>query len=144
MSEPLEILTTTPEVRSSSRDRRRAVIALLIACAGWGGSFTWAKVIMAGINRRSGLDDSATLGVFVLLSWRFLLAGVIWMVIFPAARSACSRASIGRAALLSLPFTAAMIAQQMSLTRISPAVNAFLTSLNVLFVPMIVAGLTRK
>jgi drug/metabolite transporter (DMT)-like permease len=51
---------------------------------------------------------------------------------------------VGRAILLSVPFTVAMIAQQMSLTRVSPAVNAFLTSLNVLFVPIIVACLSRR
>ena len=143
MSEPLEILPLSiPADRA--RDSRRPVLALLLACAGWGGSFTWAKVIMAEINRACGLETSATLGVLVLLSWRFMLAGIIWMLIIPAARSGWSRASVARASLLSLPFILAMIAQQMSLTRISPAVNAFLTSLNVLFVPMIVACLLRR
>ena len=144
MSEPLEILAPLPEPRISPQQSRRAVIALLIACAAWGGSFTWAKVIMSAINQRSGLDNSATLGVMLLLGWRFLLGGAIWMVIFPAARRGWSRASVGRAALLALPFTVAMIAQQMSLMRVSPAVNAFLTSLTVLFVPMIVACITRR
>jgi len=120
------------------------VLALLIACAGWGGWFTWAKVIMAELNRRCGLADSATVGVLLLLSWRFLLAGIIWMLIFPTARSGWTRASIWRVLILSLPFTIAMIAQQMSLARIAPAVNAFLTSLNVLFVPLIVACITRR
>jgi drug/metabolite transporter (DMT)-like permease len=144
ISEPLEIISSDSGSPPSPRDRRRATLALLIACAGWGGSFTWAKVIMTAINRGGGLDESATLGVLVLLSWRFLLTGVIWMMIFPAARSGWSRASFYRATLLSLPFVLGMIIQQMSLTRTSPAVNAFLTSLNVLFVPMIVACITRR
>jgi drug/metabolite transporter (DMT)-like permease len=144
MSEPLEILAPAPEPLISPRQNRRAVIALLVCCAGWGGSFTWAKVIMAAINHRCDLPDTATLGVMILLSWRFILGGAIWMMIFPAARRGWSLKSLGRASLLALPFTVAMIAQQMSLTRISPAVNAFLTSLNVLFVPMIVACITRR
>jgi drug/metabolite transporter (DMT)-like permease len=144
LSEPLEILAPAPTSRPSSTDHRRAVLALLIACAGWGGSFTWAKLIMSAINRTCGREPTATLGVLVLLGWRFFAAGAIWMLVFRSARSGWSRASLGRAALLSMPFIVAMIAQQMSLTRISPAVNAFLTSLNVLFVPMIVACLTRR
>ncbi len=144
MTEPLELLAGPIDPHPVARDRRRAVLALLIACAGWGGSFTWAKVIMVAINQRSGLADSAPVGVLVLISWRFLLAGAVWMLLFPSARSGWTRGSVGRAALLSLPFTLAMIVQQMSLTRISPAVNAFLTSLCVLFVPLIVALTTRR
>ena len=58
MTEPLELLAGSIDPHPVARDRRRAVLALLIACAGWGGSFTWAKVIMVAINQRSGLADS--------------------------------------------------------------------------------------
>jgi len=144
MSEPLEILPPATDPLASAQSRRRAVIALLIACVAWGGSFTWAKSIMAGINHFAGRNESARLGVLLLLSWRFLVAGVIWMLVFPAARKGWSLASVGRALLLGLPFTAAMIAQQMGLTRTSAAINAFLTSLTVLFVPLILAIVSRN
>jgi drug/metabolite transporter (DMT)-like permease len=144
MSEPLEILPPATDAHATARSRRRAVIALLIACVAWGGSFTWAKNIMVGANHLAGREESATLGVLLLLSWRFLVAGIIWMVAFPAARKGWTLASIGRALLLGLPFTVAMIAQQMGLTRTSAAINAFLTSLTVLFVPLILAIVSRK
>ena len=99
---------------------------------------------MTGINLRAGADSSATLGVLVLLSWRFLLAGIVWLLIFPAARSGWNWPSIGRASVLGIAHTIAMIAQQMGLVRSSEAVNAFLTSLTVLFVPLILALTTRR
>lgn len=116
----------------------------MVACIAWGGSFTWAKAMMTGINLRAGDDSSATLGVLVLLSWRFLLAGIVWILLFPAARSGWTWPSFGRAGVLGLAHTIAMIAQQMGLVRSSEAVNAFLTSLTILFVPLILALTTRR
>jgi drug/metabolite transporter (DMT)-like permease len=137
MSEPLELIA--PIAESAPRtSERAATIALLIACVAWGGSFTWASSIILHVNRILGAEDTATLGVLLLQSWRFSLAGLLWLAFFPGARRGWNISSLGRAALLSLPFTAAMIVQQMGLARTSPAVNAFLTGLNVLFVPLIV------
>lgn len=99
---------------------------------------------MTGINLRAGVTSSATLGVLVLLSWRFLSAGIVWMLLFPAARSGWTWASAGRATLLGIVHTIAMIAQQMGLVRSSEAVNAFLTSITILFVPLILALTTRR
>jgi drug/metabolite transporter (DMT)-like permease len=87
-------------------------------------------------------DES--LAVLLLLSWRFLLAGLLWVILFPAARKGWTAASLGRAALLGLPFTFAMILQHMGLTHTTEAVNAFLTSLNVLFVPLLIAAITFR
>src|SRR5256885_15401471 len=119
MTEPLEILAAPIDSHASSKARRRAVICLIIACIAWGGSFTWAKALMTGINLRAGADLSATLGVLVLLSWRFLLAGIVWMLLFPAARSGWNLPSVGRATALGTVHTIAMIAQQMGLIRSS-------------------------
>src|SRR5215217_9000083 len=96
MSEPLDILEAPLGEPATALQRRRAVIALLIACVGWGGSFTWAKSLMAGINLRAGLNESATLGVLMLQGWRFLLAGIIWIALVPGSRSGCTRASLMR------------------------------------------------
>ena len=120
------------------------MLALLIACVCWGALFTWAKQIMEEVNDRAGLSKTALLGVLLLQSWRFALAGILWVIAFPAARVGWSWSSFGRAVLLSVPFTAAMIVQQVGLTRTSPAVNAFLTGLNVLFVPLILALVTGR
>src|SRR5438874_838106 len=80
-------------------------------------------------------DDS--LGPRLLIGWRFAIAGVLWLAIFPAARRGWSWRSVGRAIALGTLFAAAMVAQQMGLDRTTEAVSAFLTSLSILFVPLL-------
>src|SRR2546423_1116018 len=83
---------------------RRAAVALLLACLFWGGSFAWAKSSAAMINLRAGVAEHSTLGTMLLLAWRFTLAGVAWMILFPAARRGWSRASLINALSLGLLF----------------------------------------
>jgi drug/metabolite transporter (DMT)-like permease len=123
---------------------RKAAIALLVSCVVWGGSFTWAKAASEGINAAAGLPHDATLGPMLLLAWRFTLAGVAWFVLFPAARRGWSWASVGRAFAAGAVFAAGMITQQTGLTRTSEAVSAFLTSLSILFVPLLMTIALRK
>jgi drug/metabolite transporter (DMT)-like permease len=141
---PLEIVEHSGVEPTDAHRRRRAVAWLLLACIFWGGSFAWAKSLMAGINQRAGRAESDPLGVLMLLGWRFTLAGAAWLILFPAARRGWTRQSLGRAAALGTLFTAAMIIQQMGLTRTTEAVNAFLTSLSILFVPLILSLIFRK
>jgi drug/metabolite transporter (DMT)-like permease len=129
---------------TSSQARRQAAVALVIACAAWGGSFTWAKEVMAGINQQAGRATADTFGVLLLLSWRFGLAGVIWLLALPSARRGWTWKGVTRVSLLGAVFTAAMIAQQAGLSRTTEAVSAFLTSLSILFVPLILTVILRK
>jgi drug/metabolite transporter (DMT)-like permease len=99
---------------------------------------------MAGINLRAGLPDNDTFGVLLLLSWRFGLGGLIWLLALPSARRGWTWKSIGRVSLLGSVFTAAMIAQQAGLSRTTEAVSAFLTSLSILFVPLILTLILRR
>jgi len=128
----------------ASRARARATIALVGSCLFWGGSFTWAKNAMTAINLRAGAAPGAALGPMLLIAWRFAIAGALWLAIFPAARRGWSWRSAGRAALLGCLFTVAMMAQQLGLDRTSEAVSAFLTSLSILFVPLLMLLALRR
>src|SRR5689334_10325909 len=99
MTAPFEIVEHSATAPTDAHRRRQAVVALLIACAFWGGSFSWAKSAMAGINLRVGRDASDALGVLVLLAVRFTLAGIFWLIALPQARHGWSKASVGRAIL---------------------------------------------
>jgi drug/metabolite transporter (DMT)-like permease len=130
--------------RERTASSRRAALALLVACLVWGGSFTWAKAASTRINAAAELPHDATLGPTLLLAWRFTIAGVAWFVLFPAARRGWSWASVGRAFAAGAVFAAGMMTQQTGLTRTSEAVSAFLTSLSILFVPLLMTIALRK
>lgn len=99
---------------------------------------------MAGINQQAGRATADTFGVLLLLSWRFGLGGIIWLLALPSARRGWTWRGVGRVTLLGSVFTAAMIAQQAGLSRTTEAVSAFLTSLSILFVPLILTLIIRK
>lgn len=128
----------------AGRSRRQAAMALILACAAWGGSFTWAKAVMAGINLRAGRSGTDSFAVLLLLGWRFGLAGLIWLIALPAARRGWTWRGVGRCVLLGCVFASAMIAQQAGLSRTTEAISAFLTSLSILFVPLILTLIVRK
>jgi drug/metabolite transporter (DMT)-like permease len=133
-----EVLEDRP--RASTR---RATIALVLACLFWGGSFTWAKSAMAMINITAGVSENSGLGVMLLMAWRFIIAGVLWFILFPASRRGWTPKSILRAATLGALFMTGMVAQQAGLRRTSEATSAFLTSLSILFVPLLMFLTTR-
>src|SRR5437762_1706651 len=99
-----------------SNDGRRAMLALLLACLVWGGSFTWAKSAIATINVHAGRGPQSTLGPMLLLAWRFLLAGVAWLAIFRKSRRGWTWRSAARVVFLGAIFAVGMIAQQWGLS----------------------------
>src|SRR5437016_4466367 len=84
---------------TSRTARRRATLALLIACLVWGGSFTWAKAAIAATNAHAGQNPHSILGPLLLIAWRFLLAGIAWLAIFPKSRRGWSWRTLGRSIL---------------------------------------------
>jgi drug/metabolite transporter (DMT)-like permease len=109
----------------------------------WGGSFTWAKATGDGINQAADLPSGALFGPILLLAWRFVTAGVLWLALFPAARRGWSWLSVKRSLLLGLLLWAGQTVQMLGLDRTSEAVNAFLTSLTVVFVPLLMVVVVR-
>jgi drug/metabolite transporter (DMT)-like permease len=127
-----------------SQDERNASLALLIATFFWGASFTWAKVAGERVLQHAGLPPGAALGPMLILGWRFILAGVFWLIIFPDARRGWSMASVWRTLIIGVPLGAGMISQHLGLDRTSEAVAAFLTSLTIIFVPLLMTIALRK
>jgi drug/metabolite transporter (DMT)-like permease len=119
-------------------------LALLTATLAWAGSFTWAKAAGDGINHAAGLPSGALLGPNLLLAWRFTAAGLLWLILFPGARYGWTRRSVRRSILLGLLLWAGQTVQMLGLDRTSEAVNAFLTSLTVVFVPLLMVAIVRR
>lgn len=128
----------------SKHSQHAAVAALLVGTLFWGAGFTWAKRGGAAINDLAGVGSGAVLGPVVLLAWRFLAAGAIWMLLFPQARRGWNRRSLLNATLLGLLLGAGLIAQHLGLDRTTEAVSAFLTALTVLFVPLLMTFAIRS
>jgi drug/metabolite transporter (DMT)-like permease len=135
---------TSTTLHQERRQTTRATLALLLATLAWGCSFTWAKAGGEGINAAAGLPPGALLGPLVLLAWRFTLAGLLWLCLFPAARRGWTWCSVGRSGLLGGLLWLGQTLQMLGLDRTSEAVNAFLTSLTVVFVPLIMLCVLRR
>ena len=120
------------------------LLALLLATLAWAGSFTWAKAAGDGVNQAAGLPSGALLGPILLLAWRFTAAGVLWIIIFPRARQGWTWRSFGRSVMLGALLWAGQTVQMLGLDRTSEAVNAFLTSLTVVFVPLLMVAIVRR
>jgi drug/metabolite transporter (DMT)-like permease len=138
-------LADTPPLASRAPDSARtATLALLLATLFWGCGFTWAKGAGAAVNEHLQLSHGAPLGPIWLLALRFALAGLLWMVIFPAARRGWTIRSVGRSAIAGAFLAAGLITQHLGLDRSSEAVTAFLTSLTILFVPLLMTLVLRR
>jgi drug/metabolite transporter (DMT)-like permease len=119
-------------------------LALLLATLAWAGSFTWAKVAGDAMNQAAGLPSGTLLGPILLLAWRFTAAGLLWLLIFPAARQGWTWRSCRRSVILGALLWAGQTVQMLGLDRTSEAVNAFLTSLTVVFVPLSMVVIVRR
>lgn len=119
-------------------------MALLLATMSWAGSFTWAKAAGDGMNQAAGLPSGALFGPILLLAWRFIPAGVLWLILFPQARRGWTSQSLWCSLLLGLALWAGQTVQMLGLDRTSEAVNAFLTSLTVIFVPLLMTVVVRR
>jgi drug/metabolite transporter (DMT)-like permease len=129
---------------SNPHEERTASLALLLATFFWGAAFTWAKAAGERVLHDAGLPPGAALGPMLVLGWRFILAGVLWTVLFPKARRGWSMASVRRTLIISVPLGAGMISQHLGLDRTSEAVAAFLTSLTIIFVPLLMTIALRR
>jgi drug/metabolite transporter (DMT)-like permease len=78
------------------------------------------------------------------MAWRFTAAGLVWLLLFPAARRGWTWSCFRRALILGLLLWGGQTVQMLGLDRTSEAVNAFLTSLTVVFVPLMMALALRR
>lgn len=122
----------------------RAALALLLATVLWGCGFTWAKAAGEAVHRAVGLPDGSAFGPIFVLAWRFTLAGVGVLAFVPRARRGWSMPGFRRVGSVGIVLALGLIVQHLGLDRTSEAVSAFLTSLTILFVPLLLTLGLRK
>ncbi|MFN4242522.1 MAG: DMT family transporter [Tepidisphaerales bacterium] len=124
----------TPEGRSHF-----AALMLLVATAAWCVSFSLAKDAGHRLNELSGAGDGAFFGPTALQGIRFLAGAVVWFALIPAARRGWTWAGVYRGTYTGLLLALGIILQHLALDRTTPAATAFLTSLSVLWVPLLLS-----
>ena len=129
---------------STEAQRHRAAAALLLATVFWGCGFTWAKAAGAAVHRVVGLPDGAAFGPIYVLGWRFTLAALAVLALFRDARAGWTWRGARRIASVGVLLAIGLVVQHLGLDRTSEAVSAFLTSLTILFVPLILTVAVRK
>ena len=129
---------------SPNRRETLAAGALLFGTVCWGCGFTWAKSAGEAVQRAAGLPRGSAFGPIFLLAWRFLMASIVWFALFPASRRGWTWRELAWSSLVGLLLSAGLIVQHVGLDRTSEAVSAFLTSLTILFVPMLMMFVFRK
>ena len=130
--------------RIRSRTEASATAALLVATVFWGCGFTWAKSAGEAVQRAAGLPPESSFGPVFLLAWRFLAAAAVWSLVFPESLRGWSLRGLGRALIVGVFCGGGLIVQHVGLDRTSEAVSAFLTSLTILFVPLLMVFVLRK
>ncbi|MGH7179790.1 MAG: DMT family transporter, partial [Tepidisphaeraceae bacterium] len=133
----MTVLDYEPVARGSHRSVRVAEFALLLATVGWGCAFTWAKACQDAINQTFGLASTAPLGATWQIAVRFTLAGLLWFAVFPSARRGWNRRTVLRSVCVGGLLGVGLSIQHTGLNLTSEAVSAFLTSLTIVFVPLL-------
>lgn len=127
--------------KASARREHHAILMLLIACAFWGFSFNWNKTAQALLGQRLAETTADprlhAVGPAAFLAARFLATALLWSLLFPRSLRGWTprtvRASLFGGALLS----GGMLFQHYGLVGASESLMAFLTSLTVLFTPVL-------
>lgn len=128
-----------PTIIDRQRERH-AVLMLLIACVLWGVSFNWSKEAQSLIGHRlaeaAGDPRLESLGPSAFLAIRFFLAVLLWAVVFPASWRGWSTRTVWAGVWGGVMLGGGMLFQHYGLARTSESLSAFLTSLTVLFTPV--------
>jgi drug/metabolite transporter (DMT)-like permease len=135
---------TAQAAESTESARHRAAGALLLATVFWGCGFTWAKTAGESVHRAVGLPNGSAFGPIYVLGWRFTLAALAVFLLFRDARTGWTWRGAGRIAFVGVVLAIGLAVQHLGLDRTSEAVSAFLTSLTILFVPLILTLALRK
>lgn len=113
------------------RSSRLAVPALLLMAALWGSTL----VVMKGIYAHMSPEN--------LLACRFAMAAAAFGILFPKAWRANMR-TIAKGVTLGVLFAAGQLLQAIGLGTTQAAMNGFITSLYVVFTPLLAAVIFRK
>ena len=133
-----------PTQRSAATRVWSATLWLVVATALWGAGFTWGKSAQHTINL-AGPGEHSAVGPLLFLAVRFLLAGAIWMIVFwKRAGRGWSAGTVGRSVVLGALLGGGLVIQHLGLDRSSEAVIAFLTTLSIVFVPLLSIAILRR
>jgi drug/metabolite transporter (DMT)-like permease len=119
-------------------------LALLLATVFWGCGFTWARSGALAIAQRGGMPADGSFPPIFLLALRFAGGAIIWLIASRSARSGWNRRAVLQSLLVGLPLSLGLILQHIGLDRSSESTSAFLTSLTILFVPIITTLVLRQ
>lgn len=117
---------------------------LLVATAAWSVSFSLAKDAGHRLNELASAGDNAFFGPTTLQGLRFLAGAAVWFTLFPAARRGWTLAGTARGLYTGLLLAVGIVLQHLALDRTTPAATAFLTSLSVLWVPLLLSVRRRR
>lgn len=131
----------------TSRREHRAILMLLIACALWGVSFNWNKNAQALLGERlveySGDANLHSCAPAAFLAVRFIGTVILWCIFFPRSLRGWTKRTALVSTLGGALLAGGMLFQHYGLVDASESLMAFLTSLTVLFTPIIASLLLR-
>jgi len=129
------------------RRERHAILMLLIACALWGLSFNWNKEAQAMVGVRlaefSGDPRLQSSGPAVFLAARFIITSLLWVAVFPRSLRGWTWRSMFVVMIGGALLSGGMLLQHYGLVSASESLMAFLTSLTVLFTPILASFVLR-
>lgn len=127
------------------RRQRIATIWLVAMTVVWGSTFFTAKMAIDAMGACPSAEGSSkALPPVVLMLLRFTLAAVVFPVCFPQALRELTWPAFKAAFWMSIACVAGCIFQIVGLGMTTPSMSAFLTSLTVLFTPIVVWLWTRE
>jgi len=137
-----------PVDTTALRRERHAVFCLVLTCAVWGMGFNWNKEGQALLGERLGLvfddPDMVSLGPGLFLAMRFVIGTLLWMAVFPRSLRGWSKLTVFGGMLAGAFLAAGMLLQHYGLASTSESLSAFLTSLCVLFTPILAVVFFRQ
>jgi drug/metabolite transporter (DMT)-like permease len=121
-----------------------AAMMLLLATVFWACSFTLSKHVGDVFNHSTAFKTNSSFGPIAAQGIRFLIASFLFFAIFPASRRGWTRAGVLRGTYTGVLLAGGILLQNVALDLTTPATTAFLTSLSVLWVPLLACVFTRK
>lgn len=131
-------------VSDDAGPRRTAIIWLAATTVCWGATFPLMQLGMKGLDRVVGPGVDPVNVASIYLFWRFLLAALLFPILFPAAIRAIDRPTFFAGLRLAIPVVLGFILQLTGLQGTTPAISAFLTSTYVVFTPLIAWFIWRR
>jgi drug/metabolite transporter (DMT)-like permease len=114
-----------------------SVLALTGACALWGTSFASMKICGEILNRAAApVDVNESFGLVLFTAFRFTLATLLTLLVWPASRCALRPAEWPPLLRVALPMAAGFILQAAGLPYTTATISGFITGMCVCFTPL--------